>query len=62
MIMNPFCEIGLEQAIRVKEAGAASEVVAVSVGDSGPEVSLSVPRLPPCTWIFLWLFVAGLRC
>lgn len=36
MSMNPFCEIGLEQAVRLKEAGEASEVVAVSVGDAAP--------------------------
>lgn len=32
MSMNPFCEIALEEALRVKESGLASEVVVVSVG------------------------------
>ncbi|KAM0942006.1 putative electron transfer flavoprotein, beta subunit [Dioscorea sansibarensis] len=32
MSMNPFCEIAVEEALRIREAGAASEVVAVSVG------------------------------
>ncbi len=32
MSMNPFDEIALEEAVRLKEAGAASEVVAVSCG------------------------------
>ncbi len=32
MSMNPFDEIAVEQAIRLKEAGQAEEVVAVSVG------------------------------
>ncbi|WP_334174741.1 electron transfer flavoprotein subunit beta/FixA family protein [Pseudoxanthobacter sp.] len=32
MAMNPFDEIALEEAIRLKEKGLASEVVAVSVG------------------------------
>jgi electron transfer flavoprotein beta subunit len=32
MAMNPFCEIALEEALRLKERGIASEVVAVSVG------------------------------
>ncbi|XP_064965519.1 electron transfer flavoprotein subunit beta, mitochondrial-like [Musa acuminata AAA Group] len=32
MSMNPFCEIALEEALRIREAGAAAEVVAVSVG------------------------------
>ncbi|KAG2484040.1 hypothetical protein HYH03_017130 [Edaphochlamys debaryana] len=30
--MNPFCEIALEEAVRLKEKGIASEVVAVSLG------------------------------
>ncbi len=32
MSMNPFDEISVEEAIRMKEAGTASEVVVVSVG------------------------------
>jgi electron transfer flavoprotein beta subunit len=32
MSMNPFDEIAVEEAVRLKEAGGASEVVAVSVG------------------------------
>ncbi|KAI6694141.1 hypothetical protein NL676_021851 [Syzygium grande] len=32
MSMNPFCEIALEEALRIRESGLASEVVAVSVG------------------------------
>ncbi len=32
MSMNPFDEIGVEEAIRLREAGTASEIVAVSVG------------------------------
>ena len=35
MAMNPFCEIGVEEAIRLKEAGKATEIVAVSCG--GPQ-------------------------
>lgn len=34
MSLNPFCEIALEEAIRLKEAGTASEVVLVSVGSA----------------------------
>ena len=33
MSMNPFCEIAVEECVRLKERGVASEVVAVSVGD-----------------------------
>ncbi|XP_027165465.1 electron transfer flavoprotein subunit beta, mitochondrial isoform X1 [Coffea eugenioides] len=32
MSMNPFCEIALEEALRIKESGLASEVIAVSMG------------------------------
>lgn len=34
MSMNPFDEIAMEQAVRLKEAGVASEVVAVSIGEA----------------------------
>ncbi len=32
MSMNPFDEIAVEEAVRLKEAGAVSEIVAVSIG------------------------------
>ena len=32
MSMNPFDEIAIEEALRLKEAGKASEVIAVSIG------------------------------
>ena len=32
MSMNPFDEIAVEEAVRLREAGAASEVVVVSLG------------------------------
>ena len=32
MTMNPFCEIAVEQAVRMKEAGIVTEIVAVSIG------------------------------
>jgi electron transfer flavoprotein beta subunit len=34
MTMNPFCEIAVEQAVRMKEAGVVTEIVAVSIGAS----------------------------
>ncbi|CAM1636572.1 MULTISPECIES: electron transfer flavoprotein subunit beta/FixA family protein [Bartonella] len=40
MSMNPFDEIALEQAVREKEAGHASEVVAVSVGPQAAQETL----------------------
>ncbi|MFN4023486.1 MAG: electron transfer flavoprotein subunit beta/FixA family protein [Hyphomonas sp.] len=32
MSMNPFDEISVEEAVRMKEAGAATEIIAVSIG------------------------------
>jgi electron transfer flavoprotein beta subunit len=32
MSMNPFCEIAVEEAVRLKEKGVAKEIVVVSVG------------------------------
>src|SRR5262247_4084038 len=32
MAVNPFCEIAIEEAVRLKEKGVATEVIAVSVG------------------------------
>ena len=40
MAMNPFCEIAVEAAIRLKEAGIASEVIAVSVGSAACQEQL----------------------
>ena len=36
MSMNPFDEIAVEEALRMKEAGNADEVVAVSIGGTVP--------------------------
>lgn len=33
MSINPFCEIAVEEAVRLKEKGIASEIVVVSIGD-----------------------------
>ena len=32
MSINPFCEIAVEEAVRLKEAGTVSEIVVVSIG------------------------------
>ena len=32
MSINPFCEIAVEEAVRLKEAGSATEIVVVSIG------------------------------
>ena len=40
MSMNPFDEIGVEEAVRLKEAGKATEVIAVSVGPAQAQETL----------------------
>ena len=40
MAVNPFCEIALEEAVRLKEAGKVSEVIAVSIGKSESQEQL----------------------
>tara|TARA_B100001250_G_scaffold413958_1_gene449959 strand:+ start:4385 stop:5134 length:750 start_codon:yes stop_codon:yes gene_type:complete len=40
MAVNPFCEIALEEAVRLKEAGKASEVIAISVGKTDSQEQL----------------------
>ena len=39
-VINPFCEIALEEAIRLKEAGIATEILAVSVGPANCQEQL----------------------
>ncbi|MGG2038854.1 electron transfer flavoprotein subunit beta/FixA family protein [Pseudomonas paraeruginosa] len=40
MALNPFCEIAVEEAVRLKEQGVASEVVVVSVGPNAAQEQL----------------------
>lgn len=40
MAMNPFCEIAIEEAISLKEAGTASEVIAVTIGPKASQEQL----------------------
>jgi len=40
MAMNPFCEIAVEEAVRLKEKGVASEVIAVTVGPKAAQEQL----------------------
>jgi electron transfer flavoprotein beta subunit len=40
MSMNPFDEIAIEEAVRLKEAGAATEIVAVSCGTQACQETL----------------------
>ncbi|MCE2459383.1 MAG: electron transfer flavoprotein subunit beta/FixA family protein [Pseudomonadales bacterium] len=40
MAVNPFCEIGIEEAVRLREAEVATEVIAVAVGESNCQEQL----------------------
>ena len=40
MAMNPFCEIAVEEAVRLKEKGVATEIVAVTVGPKAAQEQL----------------------
>ena len=40
MAINPFCEIAVEEAIRLKEAGSAEEVVVASIGPDAAQEQL----------------------
>ena len=40
MSMNPFCEIAVEEAVRLKEAGYAEEIIAVSIGPDKSQETL----------------------
>src|SRR6202451_2829674 len=40
MSMNPFDEIAVEEAIRLKEAGAATEIIAVSIGPQAAQETI----------------------
>ncbi|MFM7120490.1 MAG: electron transfer flavoprotein subunit beta/FixA family protein, partial [Gammaproteobacteria bacterium] len=40
MSVNPFCEIAIEEAVRMKEAGKATEVVAIAVGPTACQEQL----------------------
>ena len=38
--INPFCEIAVEEAVRLKEKGAAGEIVVVSIGPAAAQEAL----------------------
>src|SRR5437867_7439031 len=40
MAMNPFCEIAVEEALRLREASKATEVVAVSLGTAASQETI----------------------
>ncbi len=47
MSMNPFDEIAVEEAVRLKEAGKVSEIVAVSLGKRNAK--------KPCVPLWQWV-------
>ena len=55
MTMNPFCENALEEALRLREAGSADEVVVVSVG-------LPLLCVVVCVVGGGWCSACGCRC
>ena len=40
MALNPFCEIAVEEAVRLKEKGVATEIVVVTIGPSTAQEQL----------------------
>jgi electron transfer flavoprotein beta subunit len=40
MAMNPFCEIAVEEAVRLREAGTATEVIVVSAGPQAAQETI----------------------
>jgi electron transfer flavoprotein beta subunit len=40
MAVNPFCEIAVEEAVRLKESATATEIIAVTVGTSASQEQL----------------------
>jgi len=62
-VVNPFCEIALEQGLRIKEAAGAAEVVLVTIGGSesqeqlrtglamGADRAILVKADKPDTWV-----------
>jgi len=61
--MNPFCEIAVEEAVRLKEKGIVTEIIAVSVGPTQSQetirtaLAMGVDRTCPFLWLWLcsWL-------
>ena len=40
MSVNPFCEIAVEEAVRLKEKGIATEIIAVTIGTAQSQEQL----------------------
>ena len=51
MAMNPFDEIAVEEAIRLKEAGKAEEIIAVSIGGAQAQETIrTAPMASAASW------------
>jgi electron transfer flavoprotein beta subunit len=42
MAMNPFCEIAVEEAVRLKEKGVVNEIIVVSVGPAAAQETIRI--------------------
>src|ERR1044071_7138325 len=42
MAMNPFCEIAVEEAVRLKEKGVVTEIVIVSIGPATAQETIRI--------------------
>ena len=40
MAINPFCEIAVEEAVRLKESGVAEEIISVTIGSTAAQEKL----------------------
>ena len=49
MSMNPFDEIAVEEAVRLKEKGVATEIVAVSCGPTSSQEITPMTTMEPAT-------------
>ena len=58
MSINPFDEIAVEEAVRLKEKGVASEVVCISIGPPAAEDTLRTGLAMGATWAGLALSYA----
>ena len=48
--MNPFDEIAVEEAVRMKEKKLAKEIIVVSCGPAQSQVSLDIITFPRSIW------------
>ena len=67
MGINPFCEIAVEEGVRLREAGVASELVVVTFGPDAASMSsryrfLTALTLPPSNCAMGWRWGRIGRC